>query len=66
MPPAIKKSFPVLLLAVFSSLLGSGIIVPLFPLYAESLGATGLGLGILFAGFSLSRAAARGPHGLSA
>jgi MFS family permease len=57
MPPAIKKSFPVLLLAVFSSLLGSGIIVPLFPLYAESLGATGLGLGILFAGFSLSRAA---------
>ena len=57
MPPIAKKAFPILLLAVFSSLLGSGIIVPLFPLYAESMGATGTWLGIIFAGFSISRAA---------
>ena len=56
MPPVINKAFPVLLLAIFSSLLGSGIIVPLFPLYVESLGATGTSLGIIFAGFSISRA----------
>jgi len=57
MPPTVKKAFPILLLAVFSSLLGSGIIVPLFPLYAESMGATGTWLGIIFAGFAISRAA---------
>ena len=51
-----RRAFPIILLAVFSSLLGSGIIVPLFPLYAESLGATGLWLGALFAGFSFTRA----------
>ncbi len=51
----IKKVFPVLALSVFSSLLGSGIIVPLLPLYAERLGATGIWLGITVAGFSFSR-----------
>ncbi len=37
-------------------MLGVGIIAPLLPLYAESLGATGVWLGIIFAGFSISRA----------
>ena len=37
-------------------MLGMGIIAPLLPLYAEDLGATGIGLGIIFAGFSISRA----------
>lgn len=36
-------------------MLGSGIVVPLLPLYAESLGASGLWLGIIFAGFPISR-----------
>ena len=33
-----------------------GIIAPLLPLYADDLGASGLWLGIIFAGFSISRA----------
>jgi MFS family permease len=52
----IKKVFPVLALAIFASMLGVGIIVPLLPLYAEDLGATELWIGIIFASFSISRA----------
>ena len=52
----INKVFPVLALSVFSSMLGVGIISPLLPLYAENLGATGIWIGIIFAGFSISRA----------
>ena len=52
----IKKVFPILALSIFSSMLGVGIITPLFPLYAENLGATGVWLGVIFASFSISRA----------
>ena len=52
----IKKVFPILGLAIFSSLLGAGIVAPLLPLYAESLGATGVWLGAIFAAFSISQA----------
>ena len=52
----IKKVFPILALSVFSSMLGVGIIVPFLPLYANSMGATGIWLGVIFAGFSVSRA----------
>lgn len=52
----IKKIFPILALSIFSSMLGVGIIAPLLPLYAENMGATGIWLGIIFAGFSISRA----------
>ena len=51
----IRRVFPVLALAIFSSMLGAGIVVPLLPLYAESMGATGLWLGFIFAAFSISR-----------
>jgi len=56
MPHMIKKIFPTLALPVFSSMLGVGIISPLLPLYAENLGATGVWIGMIFAGFSISRA----------
>ncbi len=36
-------------------MLGAGIVIPLLPLYAESMGASGLWLGIIFAAFSISR-----------
>lgn len=36
-------------------MLGAGIVIPLLPLYAESLGATGIWLGAIFAGYSISR-----------
>ncbi len=52
----IKKVFPILALSIFSAMLGVGIIAPLLPLYAENMGATGIWLGIIFAGFSISRA----------
>ena len=48
----IKKVFPILALAMFSSILGLGIIVPLLPLYAQSMGATGVWLGIIMAAYS--------------
>ena len=36
-------------------MLGIGIIIPLLPVYAESLGALGLWIGVIFSGFSISR-----------
>jgi DHA1 family multidrug resistance protein-like MFS transporter len=44
-----------ILLAVFTVMLGVGIISPLLPGYALSLGANGLVLGLIFSIFSLSR-----------
>ena len=42
-------------LSIFSSMLGAGIVVPLLPLYAESMGANGFWLGAIFAAYSISR-----------
>jgi len=36
-------------------MLGSGIVIPILPLYAESLGASGLWLGVIFAAFPIPR-----------
>jgi MFS family permease len=52
----IKKIFPILAISIFSSMLGAGIIAPLLPQYADSMGATGIWLGVIFAGFAISRA----------
>jgi len=51
----IRRVFPILALSIFSSMLGAGIVVPLLPLYAEGMGATGVWLGLIFASFSISR-----------
>ena len=50
------KVFTVLLLCVFCSLLGVGIISPLLPLYAEAMGASGVLLGMIFSSFTITRA----------
>jgi len=50
-----KKVFSTLFLAVFSVTLGVGLVVPLLPVYAHELGATGLYVGLIFGAFSLSR-----------
>ncbi len=47
----------VLFISIFSSMLGVGIIVPILPLYAETLGVNGLWLGAIFAIFNLARSA---------
>jgi len=51
-----KKVFPILALSIFASMLGAGIISPLLPLYAASLKATGIWLGVIIAGFFISGA----------
>lgn len=52
----IKKVFPVIGLAVFSSMLGVGILTPILPIYAKDLGATGLWIGVISGSYSISRA----------
>ncbi len=52
----INKVFPILAISTFSSMLGVGIIAPLLPIYADTLGATGIWIGVIFSGFSISRA----------
>jgi DHA1 family multidrug resistance protein-like MFS transporter len=55
MSQSINKVFPILGLSIFSSMVGIGIIAPLLPIYSESLGATGVWVGIIFAGYAVSR-----------
>jgi len=50
-----RKAFITLFIVVFTAELGMGIISPLMPLYAESMGASGLWLGLMYSGFALSR-----------
>ena len=50
-----KKVFITLFLAVFAATLGVGLVVPLLPVYAHDLGASGLYIGFIFGAFSLSR-----------
>ena len=50
-----KQILVTLLLAVMIALFGIGIIVPIMPLFAVSLGAGGLALGSIIAAFSITR-----------
>src|SRR5215831_21030371 len=45
----------ILSLAIFSTMLGNGIVVPFLPLYAQQFGAAGLGVGVLFSAHSAAR-----------
>lgn len=45
----------ILLLSTFISLLGIGIIIPVMPVFATTLGANGLTLGLIIAAFSITR-----------
>jgi len=49
-----KKKFITLFVSAFAVMLGMGIVVPLMPLYAQSMGATGIWLGIVFSAYSLA------------
>src|SRR3989344_8844455 len=51
-----KRIFTVLFIAVFATMLGIGIIEPFMGIYAESLGANGFMIGLIFGSFTLSRA----------
>ena len=51
-----KRIFTILFIAVVATTIGIGIIEPFMGIYAESLGANGLMIGIIFGSFTLSRA----------
>ena len=51
-----KKIFITLFAALFATVTGMGIVVPLLPVYAHSIGASGFYIAMIFASFSLSRA----------
>ncbi len=55
MPSLDKKIFGVLFFSIFSAVTGVGIVVPLLPVYAHSLGSSGIYIGLIFGAFSLSR-----------
>jgi MFS family permease len=50
-----RKTFATLSFSVFATVIGVGIVVPLLPIYAHDLGASGLGIGLIFGAFALSR-----------
>jgi DHA1 family multidrug resistance protein-like MFS transporter len=50
-----KRIFITLFIATVITMTGLGIIEPILPLYAKSMKATGVQLGIIFAGFAFSR-----------
>jgi len=49
------QTLVILALVSFVMLLGVGIVVPMLPTYAQGIGATATQIGLIFAGFSLSR-----------
>ena len=51
-----KKTFPVLALAIFSTMLGMGILAPVMPLFVTDMGASGIWLGLIGGGYHVSRA----------
>jgi DHA1 family multidrug resistance protein-like MFS transporter len=51
-----RKIFGILVATMLISAMGISMLVPLLPVYASELGATGLELGIVFAGFGISHA----------
>jgi len=50
-----KRILGTILVSLFIALLGMGIIAPIMPIYATRMGATGISLGVMVAGFSISR-----------
>ena len=50
-----KKIFGTLFFSIFGTVTGVGIVVPLLPVYAHDLGASGLYIGLIFGAVSLSR-----------
>jgi MFS family permease len=50
-----RRVFVTLFFSTFASITGVGIVVPLLPVYAGNLGASGLYIGLIYGSFSLSR-----------
>src|SRR5437588_5204554 len=54
----VTRPLLIIFLPIFVNLVGFGIIIPLLPFYAQTFGASGLVIGLLFAVFSLCQLAA--------
>lgn len=54
-PTKHKGIFITLFFAIFTTVTGVGIVVPLLPVYANDLGASGIYVGLIFGAFSISR-----------
>jgi multidrug resistance protein len=50
-----KKIFATLFFSIFATVTGMGIVVPLLPVYAHKLGASGFYIGMIFGSFALAR-----------
>jgi MFS family permease len=50
-----KKIFATLFFSIFATVTGVGIVIPLLPIYAHDLGASGFYIGMIFGSFSLAR-----------
>lgn len=50
-----RKIFATLFFSIFATITGVGIVVPLLPIFAKDLGASGFAIGLIFGGFSISR-----------
>lgn len=50
-----RGTFISLFISTAAAMLGIGIIEPIMPLYAKSMGASGIVLGLIFSGFAFSR-----------
>ena len=55
MDAANRRIFGTLFFSIFTAVTGVGIVVPLLPVYAHDLGASGIYIGLIFGAFSLSR-----------
>jgi MFS family permease len=53
-----QRIFSVLCFSIFTTVTGVGIVVPLLPVYARQLGASGFFIGMIFGVFSISRTVA--------
>ncbi len=50
-----RRTFSILLVAIFLGMLGLGIVIPLLPIFVDQFQASGFWVGALFAGYGLSR-----------
>jgi len=50
-----RRIFITLFMSIFSAVTGVGIVIPLLPVYAHDLGASGLYISMIFGAFSISR-----------
>lgn len=55
MPPKDKRILITILFSIFITVLGVGIVVPLLPVYAHTLGASGFMISMIFGALSISR-----------